>query len=160
MDSNNGISLLSLVVTIIVIIILASISIFSGLNTPEQASLSIFMEELSNIRVAVASARTKNFEASGDLNKGFTEVVLADAPSSFVSFEAGTSKGYVVNFDLLDYNVRGTGKGDSTVSAATFGVEDIYVYDKNGTVFYVKGFADDGKIYYNANTYVYDDDIK
>lgn len=157
MNSSNGVSLITLVVTIVVIIILASMALFSGLNTPDQASRSAFLQELANIKVAVASARTKNFEASGDLNKGFTEVVLADAPSSFVSFEAGASKGYVVNFDLLDYNVRGTGKGDSTVSAATFGVEDIYVYDKNGTVFYVKGFADDGKIYYNANTYVYDD---
>ena len=45
---NLGVSLISLIITIIVIIILASISFFGGMKTPENALLANFDEEVKS----------------------------------------------------------------------------------------------------------------
>ena len=152
-NMNKGVSLVSMIITIIVIIILASIVIFTGMDTPEQATFSRFLEELSNIKVAVGTKRANNFENSGDMNDGFSQVTLNDAPDTFVSFIDSSDVGYIVDFDLIDYEPLGLGLGSTDVSEATFGVEDIFVYDKNGTIFYVKGYPNDGLIYYNSRAH-------
>lgn len=55
---NQGISLISLIITIIVIIILAAIVIFSGMDTPERAQLSNFAQQVSNVHSAVLDQLT------------------------------------------------------------------------------------------------------
>lgn len=55
---NQGISLISLIITIIVIIILAAIVIFSGMDTPERAQLSNFSQQVSNVHSAVLDQLT------------------------------------------------------------------------------------------------------
>lgn len=154
LKNNNGISLISLVITIIVIIILAGISFFNGLKTPESALRSLFTDEVVSVRVAVANARAKNLIEYDDENYGFYYVSIDNAPDNFVSFSTGNITGYVVDFDLLDYvpNVRGKGLVSSG-DQVTFGEDDVYIYDKNGSVYYVGGFADEDKIYYNSVTF-------
>ena len=51
----------------------------------------------------------------------------------------------------MDYKPNVRGKGAITNGTVTFGVDDVYIYDKNGTIFYVKGYLSDNKLYYNAN---------
>ncbi len=53
---NDGISLISLIITIIVIIILAAIVIFSGMDTPEKAQLSKVISDIDNVQTAVDQA--------------------------------------------------------------------------------------------------------
>ena len=54
--NNSGISLISLIITIIVTIILASIVIFSGLATPEKARLAKFATDIDNVQTASNNA--------------------------------------------------------------------------------------------------------
>lgn len=151
---NKGISLISVIISIICIIILASIVIFTGLETPDNALFSDFAEEISNIRTSLATKRANNFMEYGDEDYGFREVELVGAPDNFVSFSKGSGNkiGHLVDLNLLDYNVRIRGKGtvDGTV---TFKQDDVFVYDKNGAIYYVLGYNNEDKIYYNVITY-------
>lgn len=49
-----GLSLISLIITVIVIIILATIVIFSGLKTPDRANFAKFAEDFSSYKTAIA----------------------------------------------------------------------------------------------------------
>ena len=53
---NLGISLISLIITIIVIIRLAAIVSFSGMGTPEKAQGSAVISDIENVRTAVDQA--------------------------------------------------------------------------------------------------------
>ena len=64
--NNRGISLVSVTITIIVIIILSSIAIFSGFDTPNQAFLSEFTSEINSIKVSVGEKRAENMIESGE----------------------------------------------------------------------------------------------
>lgn len=55
---NQGISLISLIITIIVIIILAAVVIFSGMDTPERAQLATFTQNVSNVSSALTDQLT------------------------------------------------------------------------------------------------------
>lgn len=153
--NNNGISLISLIITIIVIIILASIAYFSGFRTPETAMLSKFTEEISNLRTSVATVRANNAIEKDDENYGFKYVHLVNAPDRFISFSNDDSDktGYLVDISVLDYKPANRGKGTISGDQVNFGKDDVYVYDKNGAIYYVGGFLDDGKVYYNAITF-------
>ena len=48
-----GISLISLIITIIVIIFLTAIVIFTGLNTPDRATFARFVSEFSDFNTAI-----------------------------------------------------------------------------------------------------------
>jgi uncharacterized protein YpmB len=50
---NQGISLISLIITIIVIIILAAIVIFTGLSTPNSAQFSAFTNDVDTVQAAM-----------------------------------------------------------------------------------------------------------
>lgn len=155
LKTKEGISLISLVITIIAIIIIAGISFFNGLDTPDTAIFSKFTEEISNIRVAVATVRARNSMEHNDENYGFKAVTLLNAPEDFVSFsnDASNKTGYVIDFDLIDYKPESRGMAIITEEEITFENDDVYVYDKNGAVYYVKGFANEDKIYYNAKCF-------
>ena len=58
---NKGISLITVIVTIIVIIILSAIALYSGFGTPEQARLSSFMDAIDNIRNEVRNCKSGIF---------------------------------------------------------------------------------------------------
>lgn len=53
---NQGISLITLIITIIVIIILAAIVIFTGLGTPDSANFATFCQNVDNVQSAVLNA--------------------------------------------------------------------------------------------------------
>ena len=50
---NQGISLISLIITIIVIIILAAIVIFTGLGTPDSAQFAAFTNDVDSVYAAM-----------------------------------------------------------------------------------------------------------
>lgn len=151
---NKGITLISLIITIISIIILAAIAIFNSESTPESAIFSNFAEELDCIQTAVAIKRTSGIEKYDDENYGFKKVTVSNAPEKFKSFDEGSCTGYLIDISTLGYEP--TGKGLETLAGNTvvFEINDVYVYDKNGVAYYVKGFEKEGRIYFNINTYV------
>lgn len=152
--NNKGITLISLIITIISIIILASIAIFSSDSTPEYAIFSTFTEELDDIQTAVAIKRANGIANYDNENYDFLKVELVNAPEKFKSFDEGRITGYLIDFSKLDFKPNGTGLETLVGNVATFKQNDVYVYDKNGTVYYVKGFENEGKIYFTMTSYV------
>lgn len=151
--SNLGISLMSLIITIIAVIILASISIVGEMGTPENAMLANFFTDVKNVRDALATYRTGLFEEKGDTDYGAKTVELVGAPSEFVSISNSSVKGYVVEMSKINYTAKTVAKEEFTGDVVTFGVDDVLVYDKLGAVFYAKGYRDENKLYYNVNCY-------
>lgn len=152
--NNEGITLMSLIITIITIIILASIAIFSNESTPEYAILSNFSEEIDSIQTAVAIKRAGWIEKYDNENYGFTKVNINNAPEKFKSFDEGSCTGYLIDFSILNYKPSDTGLESLSGNTVTFKVNDVYVYDKNGVPYYVKGLESEGKVYFNINSYV------
>ena len=96
--------------------------------------------------------RAEKFKKLRDFNSGYREVTIKNAPTDFVSFENGEStdiKGYFVDLNNLKTKLL-FGNGTITDNTVTFGKDDVLVYDKNGKVYYAKGYEYDGKVYYNA----------
>lgn len=153
---NDGITLITLIVTIISIIILAAIIISAGYNAPNNAMFSDFSDEMSNMRVAVNTFRAQNLAKYDDENYNFKQIKLKDAPNDFVSFSGDMEYkvGYAIDCDLLNYVPEFRGKADN-LTEATFGKDDVYVYDKKGTIYYVKGQVkeDTNRIYYNNRVF-------
>ena len=155
MKNNNGISLISLIVTIIAIIIIAGISYFEGLDTPKTATRSKFTDEVMSIKTELATVRAKNYMEHDDMNYGFEKVILVDAPTEFISFSGESADvGYLINLEMFGFKPQNRGKAEVTSGSVTFKKDDVYVYDKNGAVYYAKGFQEDDTIYYNSKSFV------
>jgi hypothetical protein len=94
---------------------------------------------------------------SVDVNLGFTRVNILDAPSKFTSFplesgETGPKVGYVVNLDTIKMENLNMGQGYSSVTdEVQFNIDDTFVYDENGEVYYTNGYNDGGNIIYSLN---------
>ena len=90
------------------------------------------------------------------MNAGFEEVVIYNAPADFISTSstAGEVKGYLINWDQFD-DKASFGLGSVSEGKVYFGKDDVLVYDKNGTVYYAKGYEDGEELYYNATVYVH-----
>ena len=153
--NNSGINLISLIITIISIIIIAAITMFSGFGTPKMANFSRFTEEINNIRVSVANLRAENLANYDDSNYAFSKVTIENAPDSFSSCSDNGAEitGYLVNFDILDYNVNSYGQQEINDGKVVFEEDDVFVFDSKGIIYYALGFEHEDKLYFNAKTY-------
>ncbi len=137
--------MMSLVITIVVIIIIAMITMSAGGRMPDEANYANFAEEVKNVEEGVQRARLNN-AYKGDteerINAGFKKVTLKNAPDEFQSFDTTgiTVTGYVVDLGKIKYENAEFGKEyEIETSELEFKQDDVYVYDSTGTVFYVKG---------------------
>ena len=148
--------MLSLIITIIATLILASIVIFSSMSAPKSASFSSFVDEVNNIRTSLGIVRNNNLLEHDDANKDFFRVTVENAPDRFITFQNNEGKqiGYVIDMEKIGIPEVKRGLGTFEDEKVTFGVEDVYVYDKNGPVFFVQGYENEGKIYYNSSAFV------
>lgn len=155
----KGISMITLVVTIIVIIILAAIVYSASTRSLDDASRSNFAQELKDVEIRVSSTRLMNqTEGTGEeiKNKGFYKSYVQNPPETFVSFSEDSVYGYVVNMELITFenNPRGLEypkySGDVENNLVVFGRDDVYIYDAEGKVFYAKGYEVDGGKYYTV----------
>ncbi|MBQ9313522.1 MAG: BspA family leucine-rich repeat surface protein [Clostridia bacterium] len=181
-NQKKGISLISLVVTIIAIIILASIIIYTGLYAPNKASLASFMQEISDFRTAVMqdymNKRTKY--ALNDIYRSDAQI--------FYTIANGGDESIIENIDEQPSEDLTSGQYANVFSLETLGLkgkgiegtyaflieDDNYVenwhmnrryYEKGethwitdkGDVFVLKGFhvADDGREKYYLNERIY-----
>jgi type II secretory pathway pseudopilin PulG len=159
----QGISLIALIITIIVIIILSVVVIGVAVRTPEEAKKAQFISNLTEVKQAVVEKLASNQMQfitnpnSVDVNLGFTRVNILDAPSKFTSFplesgETGPKVGYVVNLDTIKMENLNMGQGYSSVTdEVQFNIDDTFVYDENGEVYYTNGYNDGGNIIYSLN---------
>ena len=147
--NNEGVSVITLVITIIVIIVLAAIALLNSDSTVDMAIESMFISELSDVQDYTTLKRNENM-IQGDANIGFIRVKVNNPPSDFISVKPSTPNityGYLVDLSLIGIKDAKRGldytKFTTTDSEVTFRVNDVYVYDGDGAVYYLKGFNKD-----------------
>ena len=163
---NQGISLISLIITIIVIIILAAIVIFSGMDTPERAQLANFGQQVSNVSSAIVDQLT------GVSTEFATEGKTRNSEQIYYRLATGTDCG---QFGTMTTTGSGANSGDSTAicqnilpdyaakktSEGGLGLTLPKVRETNvawyvtedGKVFNATGFVSGGKTYFTADLY-------
>ena len=141
----QGISLISLIITIIVIIILAAIVIFSGMGTPEKAQLSAVISDIDNVQTAVDQAYYGFYTEKSVAGEVWTKSQFYEAVATGETNRdnlTGTgivpiSKDGMVKMTLPNYEGRSWGVA----------VEDIDDHTQVGSVVLYPGFESNGKIY-------------
>ena len=151
----EGVSLITLVITIIVIIILVAITIYTSLSTVDNANYASFASEYDEVNSATQRTLQNNV-LNGDSvearNQGFTKVRVENPPSNFVSVNDDSISGYLVDLDTINVSGTKTGKGDVINERVTFGKDDVYIYDADKNVYYVKGYYDgEGNLRYKLD---------
>ena len=101
--------------------------------------------------------RAETFEETRNFDSKFTRVEIINPPEDFISFpnESGKIIGYLINLEELK-DKQSFGKGNvATEGKVEFDKDDVFVYDKNGTVYYAKGFesVEEKLVYYNTTVY-------
>ncbi len=154
----NGISLITLIITIIVVVILTAISMNRTSKIPDDANYTKYMQEMKNVQTGVDNVKVKNARKGSTeaiLNAGFEKVYLEDVPSGFVSFGSMTEPvyGYLVSMETIEYGESVFGKAFTNYASGDtlrFGDKDcdVFVYDAEWTVYYVKGLEYDGSMNY------------
>lgn len=175
---NQGISLISLIITIIVIIILAAIVIFTGLGTPDSAQFSNFCSQVDNVYVAM-------LDSFGDLKA--SHAISGDYRTNeqiYLQIATGVDHG---QYDTM-------GNNDVTESTAAVGIKtgsgcqlikltadagegtqdntgsktnlldltlpkvresaNAWYVTEDGRVFNATGYVYDGNTYFNASVYL------
>lgn len=174
---NQGISLISLIITIIVIIILAAIVIFSGMDTPERAQLANFGQQVSNVDAAIVDqisgvtttfateGKTRNQEqiyytlATGEdcgqygKMKGddlITEKNESGEPIEDVK-ESQNCQNIVVEYAARKTNDKKGGLGITLPTVREH--NEAWYVTSEGKVFNATGFVSGGKTYWTADLY-------
>lgn len=148
--------MVTVVITVIVMLILVSIFVGDSLSSIDQASETKIKQELSEVKKGVRSARLINAKDGTDeetLNRGFIKAKIENAPIDFVSFDTDEITGYVVDLSTINYEKLKSGRDYLTLmkgDVITFDVDDVFVYDSTGKVYYAKGYQlEEGEIAYN-----------
>ena len=149
----KGISLVALIITIIVLLILTAAVVITGVNTPENAQLAVFMNNISTIQEAVTlkmmnnqskyvieDVNLENYKWVGII-EGYTEEM---AEISAPDFEGATKVINGVNLLALSEDLANS----LSIDINKLGVTGEYYVDENALV-YNNGFTYKGVTYYN-----------
>ncbi len=118
----QGISLISLIITIIVIIILAAIVIFSGMGTPEKAQLSDVIDgRTSQLTDGIQSSMTVTnvkitTDVAGTVDAGTN---VTDGTTLYISFDASENGTPVTVTPSLPYAITTNGDYEFTLTNAS-----------------------------------------
>lgn len=158
LKNQKGISFVTLVLTIVLIIILLIIGFRASNQSIEKANYARFSQEIADIKKGMDTIKLINSKDGLDeytLHRDFVKVHVKNPPDNFVSFDTNDITAYLVDLRKIDYDKIKTGleyrdiKSGDTV---TFEVDDVYVVDKLGTVYYLKGLFVEGEgVYYTIN---------
>jgi type II secretory pathway pseudopilin PulG len=168
---NQGISLISLIITIIVIIILAAIVIFSGMDTPERAQLANFGQQVSNVNAAIVD------QIAGVSTTFATEGKTRNTEQMYYKLATGVDCGQygtMNTFESDDIGKQNSGekdskcqniivahaKEDSKNGGLSLTLPDVREHDEawyiteKGQIFNATGFVSGGKTYFTSDLYV------
>ena len=157
-NQQEGVTLITVVITIVVVIIIAAIGYTASNTGLEEAVSTKFKQEIAEVKKGIDTQKIINSKKGFDevtLNSSFKKVNVANPPKNFVSFDVEKTTAYLVDLDVIDYTKIKTGqkyKDFNEGDTVTFDKDDVYIYDKKGTVYYVKGISIEG----NENAYTID----
>ena len=140
--NNNGITLMALVITIIILIILASIGTYSGIQVVKSAQFTAFSTELKIMQTQVNKLYEEKKNGNSDVD------ALGKTISSSTTVQSNATKAFNASGirDTSDYKYFDT---DTIKSLNIEGVEGEFFVniDKRSVVSY-DGFEYEGKTYY------------
>ena len=160
---NQGISLISLIITIIVIIILAAIVIFSGLNTPDSAQFAGFTQQVDNVYSAVMNKfgdlKAKH-AISGDYRTNeqiYIEIATGVDPKQYATMNTtGVTTSGGTSTHIQHILPSATTDSEHSLGMTLPKVRESnnawYVTDE-GRVFNANGFVYDKKTYFSGSLY-------
>lgn len=164
---NQGISLISLIITIIVIIILAAIVIFSGMDTPERAQLANFGQQVSNVSSAIVDQLTgvsTEFATEGKTRNSEQIYYRLATGTDCGQYGRMTTTGEGANSGDTDkecqniittYAAKKTNQGGLGLTLPTVREHnEAWYVTEDGKVFNATGFVSGGKTYFTADLYV------
>ena len=165
---NQGVSLVSLIITIIVTIILAAIVIFSGMDTPERAQLANFGQAVSNVSSALVDqltgvstsyatkGQTRNTEqiyytlATGHDIGQFGRMQSGDVSAKTNETGAVDSNCQRINPDYADNKTTDAAGGLGLTLPMVRETNKAWYVTEDGQVFNATGFVSGGRTYFNA----------
>lgn len=165
MKKNKGITMISLVITIVLIIIIAGISIGQGSNVIKQSQLENLKTNMMLIEV-----KAKEYLENANFKLG-TNIDTATDKESRIENAKQELKGEIVDKSILDGKVNITENDEytffyklTTEELDNMGISKVKSDEENGLyilkydlknieieVYNTKGFENDGKIYYALN---------
>lgn len=154
-NQQEGVTLITVVITIVVVIIIAAIGYVSSSKGLDEAISTKFQQEIAEVKKGVDTKKiinSKNGIEEEIINAGFKKIEVENPPKNFVSFDAGKNTAYLIDLSVIDYTELKTGQEYKDLVSGDkvkFDENDVYIYDKKGTVYYVKGISIEGseKIY-------------
>ena len=164
---NQGISLISLIITIIVIIILAAVVIFSGMDTPERAQLADFSQQVSNVSSAILDQLTGvtiEFDTQGKTRNTEQKFYRLATGTDCGQYGRMQTTGEGANSGETDtecqniittYAAKKTKDGGLGLTLPTVREHnEAWYVTEDGKVFNATGFVSGGKTYFTPNLYV------
>ena len=152
----KGISLVALIITIIVLIILTAAVVMTGVNTPQNAQLAVFKNNVATVQEAVTLKILNNLTESAVNGKNAETYKWVGVAEGY-TYDATTGPTFTVGINGISaVKLSDAIKENINISDTEF---DKYYIDSNGVIYYYdistqKGFEYNGEIYYNATTKV------
>lgn len=146
----RGISLVSLVIVIIIMVILSGIIIFSGVSTVNDVNINIFATEILNIQNAVDEYYYRNGKYPTATSYVLETTTIDNGSLEQFAEESITDN--KIEFKTVDLSVLGINKtGFGNTSRA-----DVYVLSEvTGKVYYMAGVTYEDKTYYTLADELY-----
>lgn len=160
LKDNKGVTLVALTITIIVLLIIASIAIYSGSDTIKNAKL-----ESLKTNMLLIQAKAKEYCEEASFKLGTEE----NPSNEKISNAKNSLKGTEQNADIPDYITKEEGKKEyiyklETSNLQEMGINGVESDDKNGRyyvkynltdvtveVYNTKGFTKDSTTYYSLS---------
>ena len=153
LSNQSGVSIITLVITIIVLVIIATINLVPGDSATNSATRAKFLNDLSEVQ-NLTNIKKKHMIRLKYEDYGFKRIKVKNAPKDFVSLSSDETMGCVVDLVYIDAMQSKYGQGFSELDYendyAVFGETDVYIWDKTGRVYYVKGFFDGEETIYTV----------
>lgn len=92
-----------LVITIIVVVIIATIALRSNDGAINEANIATYKHELKDVEVSVSQTRIKNQQGGivRNIRNGFYPIIIENPPENFVSFSDDDYYGYIVDLNYV-----------------------------------------------------------
>lgn len=178
---NDGISLITLIITILVIIILAAIVIYQGLSVPDKAKFAKYVQEFSSFHDAVTQEYFKKKQDFALANKTRTDaqiyylIATGSDISDFNQEPTGSAvnkittlfsaAGMVYPEELQEencYQITVSKIGQMDAHKKIYGPNEVYYITDKGEVFFLPGYrieeGNEARWYINENKYYISDE--
>ena len=149
---SKGISLISLVITVAVILILTNVIIYNAADNLRNTKLSNMQADIENLRDRVSTYYVQYGKIPADTKIEYTNVNSIDS----ISEDVDTGNFYVIDLSAMENVTLNYGRdyerirtGEVTTQEDINQLTDIYIINENShNVFYVNGIDYNGRKYY------------